>query len=109
MRSSLVIIFVSLAALAPARAQNKWEPVRGVADIYPTQRAAVDAMVEELVADLRARPFDDFHGQILLRKLSPQESGVPAEPEGNVNVSGSWGTVDLSVQIGPNITTTASQ
>src|SRR5205085_1615686 len=79
------VMFISAVLTASAMAQNQWEQnVRGVFDLYPTQRLAVEGIADEFVTEVRAAPgFDERHWQIVVAKLSEDQSGLPALPGGN--------------------------
>ena len=105
------VMFISAVLTASAMAQNQWEQnVRGVFDLYPTQRLAVEGIADEFVTEVRAAPgFDERHWQIVVAKLSEDQSGLPALPGGNKGVAGSGGVNGVSFQFGQSITDGAAK
>jgi hypothetical protein len=103
------ITLVSLSFAVTALAQNQWSPMNGVFDNYPTERAAVDGIVDEFVSRLRTtKAFDEPDWNVVVAKLSPQQSGLPPLPDGNVGVAGSGGVNGESFEFSPNLTNLAA-
>ena len=85
-------------------------PNRAETDSYPSERAAVESMVDEFVRELRSSPgFTEGRLRIVVSKLSEKQSGIPPLPDGNVGVSGSWGSGGYSTQIDESFTKNAAQ
>ena len=64
-----------------------------IADVYPTEKTAVEAIVDAFVAQAKASPTFDVHKtRMILGTLPPDQSEVAPLPDGNVGVSGSWST-----------------
>ncbi len=85
-------------------------PNHAETDSYPSERAAVESMVDDFVRELRSSPgFTEGRWRIVVSKLSEKQSGIPPLPDGNVGVSGSWGSGGYSAQIDESFTKTAAQ
>jgi hypothetical protein len=104
MRGCVAVILVSVVAAGSALAENKWEPMRGVADVYPSEQSAIESVVDEFVAQLHESERTGDITEVVVAPLPEKESGVPALPDGNVNVSGTWGSAGISVSIAPSVT-----
>jgi len=82
----------------------------GMADVYPSEKGAVEAIVEAFVAQAKSSPgFNVRQTRIIVASLSPERSGIPPLPDGNVNVSGTFGGPGYSVQISPSATDQAQE
>ncbi len=105
-----LLIFMLLMVALRVQAQVVWAPLTDKANIYPSERAAVEAMVDSFAAKLNASPgFHETGLVINLAKMDSRESGIlPLSAGGSYampNVSGSSGpavtdaATDLAIQL----------
>ncbi|HEX3356440.1 MAG TPA: hypothetical protein VHS31_05600 [Tepidisphaeraceae bacterium] len=87
-----------------ARAQMVWVPVTGKADLYPSEQAAVDSMVDSFISTLTASPeFHEVGTAIQIEAREPGDFGMPPQTSG-----GSYSEPNLSGEVSPQITEAAT-
>jgi hypothetical protein len=100
----LLLIFMGLMIALRVQAQVVWAPLTDKANIYPSERAAVEAMVDSFAAKLNASPgFHETGLVINLAKMDSGESGILPPSAG-----GSYAMPNQSGSSGPEITDAAT-